>query len=50
MNRLVMIRVGWTWFLVGCGGLAISTALVSHASAVDKETSQLWGEGAALST
>ena len=45
MNRFVMLRVGWTWFLVGCRGLAISTALVSHASAVDKETSQLWGEG-----
>ena len=45
MNRFVMLRVGWTWFLVGCRGLAVSTALVSHASAADKETSQLWGEG-----
>ena len=30
---------------MGCGGLAVSTALVSLASAADQETSQLWGEG-----
>lgn len=45
MNRLSANRQSWIWFLVGCGGLAFSAALVSCASAADTETSQLWGEG-----